>query len=683
MKNRRHHRPTWSPVVFAGTRWLGWGLLLAGLLVLAGWGVVTAINLLDHARSLQSHLQQLEGFAGASSLELADLEGAGSHLAGIRHDLEAINVRVRPFLPAGRLLRWVPTYGGDLAASSDLLGVALGVASAGDSAFRALSPALDLAGESDGSASSALALGQQVLPVLVAAQPSLRAAQQDLVAVRGARVGIDIASLSPRVAGYLSRLDRYLPWFETAVDGALVAPEFLGGNGPRTYLVLAQNNHELRPTGGFISGVGELRIEDGRLASLTFSDSYAVDNLEVPHDLTPADFQDTLSGQLWFFRDANWDADFPTSARRALDIYARDRGVQADGVIALDLTALQLLVDAVGPLQVAGIEGPVTGQDVVQVIQDQWGGPVSGRWKEWWLHRKDFMGEIAVAAMNRLSSAGGIQPARLAQALRLALDEKHLLVYISDPQAGRLLRGRNWDGALPDAWSSSDLLLVVDTNVGFNKVDPNIERSIDYQVDLGAEGGPRARLALTYTNRSHREVQVCIQEARYGDSYADMMDRCYWNYLRVYVPAGSQLLAGPGLPLPEGSLLARGSGDQSHESVSPAETEGSWGVWTSFFDLAPGAERTLTFEYQLPSWVLDPMPGGLTRYRLRVQERARHGGGTASTQGASATRRSFTGSFARRPAAGIHGPEEGSGFYDPLWELGLRKVKKNPHGFLL
>ena len=520
-------------------RLLGWGLLVAGLLLLAGWGIATAVDLLGHARSLQSHLQQLDGLTtpAAGDLSLADLELAGTHLSGMRHDLAAVDTLVGSFLPAARLFWWVPVHGGDLAASPDLLDIGLGVVSAADRTFQALSPALDLVDGPDGGAASALALGRRLLPILVAAQPELQIVKQELDTVAAARAQTDAATLSPQVAGYLSRLDRYLPWFETAVDGALLAPELLGADGPRTYLILAQNNHELRPTGGFISGVGELTVEDGRLVSLTFSDSYAVDNLGVPHDLTPADFQDVLSGQLWFIRDANWDADFPTSASRAMEIYARDRGTQTDGVIALDLAALQLLVDALGPLQVPGINEPVTGQGVVQVIQEQWGGPVGDGWKEWWLHRKDFMGQIASATMARLSGGGSIQPTRVAQALKQAIDEKHLLLYVADPQAGRLLRERNWDGSLPDPWSSSDVLLVVDTNVGFNKVNPNIERAIEYQVDLGAEGKPLARLAVSYQNRSKQPVGSCIQEARYGDSYADMMDRCYWNYLRVYVPA--------------------------------------------------------------------------------------------------------------------------------------------------
>jgi len=605
-----------------GSQWLGCGLLLAGLLVLAGWALITGFQLLGHARSLQVHLQQLERLAegGSSDVGLADLETVGKHLTGMRHDLEAIQAKTGPFLPATRLLSWLPTYGGDLAAAGDLLDLAVRVSAAGDRTFQALAPALELLPGSGGDADPALSVGERLLPVLVAAQPELQIARQELAAAAQARERLDANSLSPRVAGLLARLDRYLPWFETALDASALAPGLLGADGPRTYLIIAQNSQELRATGGFISGVGELTVEGGRLGSPQFSDSYAVDNFQMPQDLPPEDFRRVLQGGLLLFRDANWDPDFPTTAQRALDIYARNRDVQADGLVALDLAAVQLLVGAVGPLQVEGIDEPVTGANVLDIIQAQWGSSANKTEGDWWLHRKDFMGQIASAAMQQLMTGQNLQPAKLAQALKQALDEKHILLYLDDPQAAGLTRGRNWDGAVATPSTPSDQLLVVDSNVGFNKVDVNITRSIRYRVDLSDNEGPRAQLTLTYQNRGTQPVDDCTQKSNYGDTYADMIERCYWDYLRIYVPAGSKLLAGPGVPLPPGSMLAHMADPLPSPPISPTLSTGDREVWTTLFDLEPTGKRTLTFDYQLPGDVLEHGADGLMTYRLRVQK---------------------------------------------------------------
>jgi hypothetical protein len=605
--------------------WLGRGLIIAGLLVLVLGILVTGVQVLSHGRSLQSHLRELEPLARGdiASLEAGDLEAVGQHLAGMHADLEAIKVRVGPLLPAGRLLRGVPNYGGDLAAASDLLQVALMASAAGDHTFQALSPAVDLLAGPHAGGGTTASMTERLVPILVTAQPDLEAARRELAAAQAARARVDVQRLSPRVASLMERLDGYLPWFQAVLDGAMLAPDLLGSGEPRTYLILAQNNYELRATGGFITGVGEVRMEGGRLASLSFSDSYAVDNLAVPHELTPPDFQSTLFGQLWFFRDTNWNADYPTSARRALAVYANDRGVQADGAIALDLTALKLLVDAVAPLRVAGVAEPVTGENVLSVIQQEWDESYADEgteYQDWWQHRKDFMGEIAQAAVAKVASGEGWQPLKLARALKQALEEKHLLVYVTDAASAGLLHERNWDGSLAVPAGSPDTLMVVDSNVGFDKMDASVGRSIHYQVDLGAEEGPRGLVTLSYENLSARPVGACIQASRYGDAYTDMMERCYWDYVRVYVPADSELTAGPDQPLPPGSLLAQ-SGTAVPDPPLRAELEESGrAVWTTFFVLEPLGKRTLSFDYRLPPAVLEGQENGEVRYRLQVQK---------------------------------------------------------------
>lgn len=548
---------------FARAKLLGWGLVAAGMLAISLWAAVVVVPTVAHSRSLRFHFRSLERIVEASASEpgMAALETAGQHLSGLQRDLEAIEARVGPVLPAGRLLGWVPRYGGDLAAAPHLLRAATGAVAAAETTFQALSPVLQASVNTDENTGASTTLEAQFLLALGEAQPALDQAQQQLEDLARARARVDASSLSPQTAALMQRLDHSLLWLQAIVDGSVLVPALLGEKGPRTYLILAQNNDELRATGGFISGVGELGIEQGRFTFVRFQDSYAVDNLGAPHELTPSDFQATLWGQLFFFRDTNWEADFRRSARRAIDVYARDQGVQADGVIALDLTALQLLVGAVGPLEVPGIAEPVTGDNVLDVIRVQWAEPFAGvdqdQGDAWWLSRKDFMGQIAGAVVDELVARRDMPTAALARALKRALEEKHILIYMADPGVAGLLRGLNWDGALPGVHSRSDLLLVADTNVGFNKVDPSVDRSIRYVVDFAAEGGPLAQVTLSYRNRSAQPVEACVQEARYERTYAEMMEGCYWDYVRVYVPMGSQLLEEPSIAPPAGSLLAR------------------------------------------------------------------------------------------------------------------------------
>jgi len=198
------------------------------------------------------------------------------------------------------------------------------------------------------------------------------------------------------VSRLLAATDRALPLLRSGVQAARIMPQLLGGDGPRTYLVLAQNDDERRPTGGWISGAGLMTTEGGRVTNVAFHDSYSVDNLTVPHDSPPDALLRTMWAEMWLLRDSNWSPDFPTAALVAERILQRDQGVTVDGVIAVDQEALRLLVTAMEPLTLQSTTQPVTGANLLEVIRSAWTQPrpgltPSGQWADWQGHRKDVM----------------------------------------------------------------------------------------------------------------------------------------------------------------------------------------------------------------------------------------------------------------------------------------------------
>ena len=96
--------------------------------------------------------------------------------------------------------------------------------------------------------------------------------------------------------------------------------------GPRTYLVLIQNNHELRATGGFIAAVGRVTVDKGRMTALDFADSYTVYSDKSTYPLAPKPMQQYMHIPLLLMRDANWSPDLPTTAEVARALYAQETG---------------------------------------------------------------------------------------------------------------------------------------------------------------------------------------------------------------------------------------------------------------------------------------------------------------------------------------------------------------------
>jgi len=618
-------------------RWVVLGVILVLLLVLGFWAGSKALRLWRHLDSLRATLPRLEARAkpeALSDLKPADFAALTGDFATLADDLIAIEAEVGPFLPLARHLGWVPKYGGDIQAAPALVEVASGVAQAGHLALEGLEPIVLAWKEPQADASDSLL--ERVLPALVEAEPRLAEAQEELEQVTAARAQMDVSSLSPRVGGLVERLDRYLPLLRLAVQAARLAPNLLGAEEPRTYLVIAENNHELRATGGFISGVGLLRLDQGRIAELSFQDSYAVDDFSKPHPPAPPPLLKYMKAEILVLRDANWSPDFPTAAQVMAGLYALDQEVVVDGVIAADLTAVQWLVQALQPLRLEGFDQPVTGKNVLEFMTAAWGAPQDApelageaqhnreEWRKWLKHRKDFMGLLLQAMQGKLESGQDVELGRLLSIVMRCLDEKHVLIHVDDPATMELLAAAGWTGALRPG--DGDFLMVVDTNMGFNKVNPLIEQEIAYQVVL-AEcrgdpcGRPHAELTLRYRHTADIRLDECIHEPYYGQSYDDMMNRCYWDYVRVYVPGGSELQEAVGF---------------EPDSVESLPGERDTQVFTGFFVMAPGEEREITLRYDLPA---EAVTDGV--YRLRVQKQPGTGALPLSVQVSGAAEESF------------------------------------------
>jgi hypothetical protein len=591
------------------------------LLLCVGLFCGKAYRLWHHLSLARQHLRALDGMVPKEGSKLEgpgtlDLQAVSDELSGMREDFEALQAELGPFLPLSSKLGWLPYLGEDIATAPHLLEIGVRVSSAGEMAFNGLAPVAGLTlregTHSDGSA----VLLQEALPLLVAAQPQLAEAQRQLEVVPALRAEVDASHLSPRVARWVEQLDRYWPMINSAVRGAQALPELLGASSPRSYLILAQNEDEHRATGGYITEAGLLTIDHGKIVALDFKDSYAVDDFSKPYPDPPAPLLEYMLAEIWVFRDANWSPDFPTTAKAAADLYELGQGVQVDGVIAVDQKALQLLLKALGPLRLEEYGETVDAQNVIGKIRAYW-APTEGQEMtgEWWRRRKDFMGVLLQAMLTRLEGGvGSFDPLALVTETRRALEEKHILIYVKDPQTAAILSDLYWDGAI--RLTEEDYLFAVDANIGWNKANARIEKSMRYTVDVDSEGRLHSVLDLTYQHRSTQKIEGCRQEIRYDPIYEQMMDRCYWGYLRLYVPQGSRLLQATRTPVPASHLL-RGRGTPGEPVIEPLEAGKA--VFATFFELAPAERKEIHFEYEPPPEIVRREADGY-RYELLIQK---------------------------------------------------------------
>lgn len=570
--------------------WIAAALLVA---VLVGLGprFVRLPGLVGQARAEMAYWRgvRAEGLRGLSRQGAAD--ELGVHLDAARRLMAAARRDWGFLAQAAAWFGWVPGIGGDLAALLHLVDVAQNLLDGGALLYAQARPAVAALPDGMGAAMAALAKHPAGnVQAFADAEQALQRASQ-------AWSRVDAWRLSPRLAQAAPILDTLLPILTAAPDLLRAAPELLGADGPRRYLILAQNSDEIRATGGFISGVGIIELDKGEIKSIAFADSYSVIDLTKPHPIPPVALETHMWAQILLLRDANWWADFPSSARKAWELYEQDTGSKVHGVIAMDTPALQLLVAATDPIRLDEYNDTITADNLMDRIRHYWASPVGGPDitsgdPKWWALRKNFMGILAKSVMERLlKDTAKLDPSELGRVALRLLDERHLLLYLPPVQA--TLREHRWDGGIVPA--QGDYLFVVDSNVGFNKVNPMIQQTITYTVNLA---DATATLQIGYVHGSQARLDVCVHESRYGDTYQDMMDRCYWDYVRVFVPGGAEPLSREGL----------GDGDL-------AESEAGLAVWDGLLVLKPGEAQEVVFRYRLPASVVAGEP-----YRLYVQK---------------------------------------------------------------
>ncbi len=577
------------------------GLVLAVVFLLCGYLGVMAY----HAAGLYGDLQAVR--AEAARGNSSSLPEITSRLSA---HMRALRWGVAPLFPVFDLLKWAPGVGHAAGQVEPLVMYAYYMTEAGDQALQGLAPLLDGQGMTADRPAS-----ERVTAVLVDHQAQFTSAQDAVARAANARARLDLGWIPGEMGDQLRELDRRFPLLQGGVGLLAQMAQLAGADSAKTYLVVVQNNDELRATGGFISAFGLLQVRQGNITRFEFQDSYAVDNFAAGYPPPPGPLSTYMLSGYWVPRDANWSPDFPTAARQIQALYSASTGVSVDGVIAIDQQALVWMLSALGPVQLDGIQEDVNANNVIAWMRRAWAPEEeAGLSAEWWAQRKDFIGRLGVAMKDRLLSLE--DPADLAavgMTTLQAVQAGHILLYFNQPAAQSALVQAGLDGAVQA--NDADFLLLVDSNIGFNKADALVERSLDYQVDLRAPQSPLAALQINYRSRAQAGT-VCKHEAFYNLTYEGLQQRCYWDYWRVLAAGGSQLISGQAAVVPADQLLTRQGYDGR---VEKALAEGGSSEFSGLMVLPAGETRRLALEWQLPARVIRQEGEGMI-YTLRMQK---------------------------------------------------------------
>ena len=338
---------------------------------------------------------------------------------------------------------------------------------------------------------------ESTAPAVRSSADALTVAETDLGSVRSpwllGAIGEPLDDLRSEVAGAA-------PSARTGAELLEVAPGLLGASGPRRYLVLATNLAEARYHGGFIGGYVEIEVVDGRFdvaASGKASDLTPFlegSDLQVGDEDYRARYGSYSPER--YFMNATASPDGAVNARIAAQVYGGLTGRPVDGVVIIDAAGLAALLRLSGPVEVAGVEGPVSADNVEAFLhRDQY-----LEFDERNPDRSEALGNVSEAVVEALTSRTLPGPRALSDALAPAFDRGSIQFWFADPEVQEVVERTPASGRFA-AEPGADLLSVRSSNLNANKIDGFATRVIDHDVEFDpGTGAVSSSVEVTVTN---------------------------------------------------------------------------------------------------------------------------------------------------------------------------------------
>ncbi len=370
-----------------------------------------------------------------------------------------------------------------------------------------------------------------------AARSEFELAAAALTAVEKNLAKVDSPLLPEEVVTQVELLKNTVPKIKSALVGFNEQSDLLltvlGADRDQQYLVLFQNNYEIRPTGGFIGSIGVVNIDRGAVEEIDIRSVYDGDG-QLKDYIQPPEPLSVITNR-WYLRDSNWFVDFPVSAEKAADFLEKEGGPTVDGVIALTPEVIKELLAVTGPIEVPEYEVVVDADNFWEVTQDQ----VTYNYDQSQNKPKQFMADLTPVLLNKLLVEPNDTGLAVLNIFMKMVKEKQLMFYLKHEEAQEKLVKAGWAGAVPR--DKPGMLAVINSNVAGHKSDQFVEQEIEHEVQVMENGDLDV---VTTIRRTHNGPTEASDYEYPEDENPAAKDNIIWQ--RVLVPKGAELIAAEG-----------------------------------------------------------------------------------------------------------------------------------------
>lgn len=318
-----------------------------------------------------------------------------------------------------------------------------------------------------------------------------------------------------------NKAKKYIPFaYQEYILLAQILPELLGYNGQKEYLILFQNNAELRPTGGFIGSIGNLIVSNGTIKEFTIQDVYEGDGqLKAhvePHYIVRRYLQPHL-----YLRDSNFYPDFEQSASYSALLYKLETQKEVNGVVAVDFEVIKEMLKKIGPIELFDYKTTLDHENVLDFLHTT----IESNFFPGSAEKKELL-QTLYTQLNLKIAEKKENYIKLLQLLPELAQEKHILFAALDSNQQKAFRLTGLSGSYQDNRKESaseihDFLAINEANIGVNKANQYVQRKVKYDIQLNTTD-ITSKVIVGFTNKGEKPSP-------------------YVSYIRVFSPLGSSL----------------------------------------------------------------------------------------------------------------------------------------------
>ncbi len=554
----------------------GLGVFLVLAIILAGSGWMMFLGV----RNLKAHGKQL-----AEAYKNQNLDQIKQGVELVQGDVNRISFYSKPYY----ITRYIPFVGGYIGDGLDLLSAGKHELQAINILVNKISPYKEELGfngtpvAGQDRISQGVKILQKVSPSLDEIQPYLDSAAKDVADINPDKYPEEYKSF--QVRNLVKVAKDFITGASVAIkdnkEGLLVLPQILGSDSPKHYMLLFQNDKELRATGGFMTAFADLEINKGKINTDVSDDIYRLDEqlLKVCRNkicpLTPplaiVKYLPEFDGKprkAWSMRDSNLSPDVPTSAQEFEKMYRMlGQGLSFDGIIYIDTKVVEEILRVTGAIEVYGVKYSSDNDprcncpNIIYELEHY--AEIASKGEA---DRKAILGVLMQQIMARALGADVQQLPILARTVVELANQKHILFYMHDAKIQQAADKLNWTGRIKSY--DGDYLHINDSNFAGGKSNLYVEQTVSQEIKTSQDGKTLKRLTIEYKN---------------PQPFGLWLNGINRDYVRVYVPKGSKLIS------------SKGSNDKVNTLEELDKT-----VFDAFITVNPQNYRVLSFEYEIP-----------------------------------------------------------------------------------